>query len=109
MGIGIFSKSCYGYSTPEKEYVSINPNPKNFRIEALIELENTYVEVFYPDAKNYEGRKVMVYKGKVAEQIMKAAELDPHFSDKGLSPIARFAPTTEGKFIAMRVAKGKNQ
>lgn len=104
MGLGIF-RGCGGY-TEKKVYISMNPNPKNFKIEALVEIENTYVEVFYPDAKNYEGRKIMVYKGKVAEQIMKATELDPHFQPEGLTPIARFAPTLEGKYLAMQLTKG---
>lgn len=99
-----FMKRCYGTVT-ETKYISMNPNPSNFKIEKMIELENTYVEVFYPDAKNYEGQKVMVYRGRVAEQIMRAKELDPHFAENGLGPIARFAPTIEGKLIAMQLAK----
>lgn len=104
--MGLFKKSCYGIKR-ETIYFSMNPNPKNFRIDKLIELQNTYVEVYYPDAKNYEGNKVMVYKGKVAQQILAAKELDPHFSDNGLSPIARFTPTIEGKFYAMQLTKGQ--
>jgi len=104
--MGLNKRTCSGYVVNEKVYVSMNPNPKNFKINALLELENTYVEAFYPDAKNYEGNKVMVYKGRVAEQIMAATELDPHFSDIGLAPIARFAPTLEGKFFAMQLTRG---
>ncbi len=106
MGIGPF-KSCGGAVT-NTVYVSMNPNPKKFRIDKLIEIENTYVEVFYPDAKNYEGSKVMVYTGRVAEKILAAKELDPHFSASGLSPVARFAPTIEGKWLAMQITKGLN-
>jgi len=98
------TKRCYG-TISNTVYVSMNPNPKNFEIIKLIELENTYVEVFYPDAKSYEGNKVLVYKGRMAEQIMSAKELDPHFSETGLSPIARFAPTIEGKCLAMQLTK----
>lgn len=102
--MGMFKKSCYGVKT-ETKYVSMNPNPKNFKIMKMIELANTYVEVFYPDAKNYEGLKVLVFKGHCAEDIMAAKELDPHFSESSLSPIARFAPTEEGKFLAMQLTK----
>lgn len=87
-------------------YVSMNPNPKNFKIIKMIELPNyTYVEAFYPDAKNYEGNKVMVYAGRKAEAILNAKELDPHFEKNGLFPIARFEPTEIGKLLAMQLAK----
>lgn len=104
MGIGIF-KNCGGYRT-ETKYVSMNPNPANFKIQKMIELENTYVEVFYPDAKNYEGNKVLVFKGQVAQELMAAKEIDPHFSDAGLSPIARFRPDFYGKWLAMQITRG---
>jgi hypothetical protein len=86
--------------------VNVNPNPKNFKIVSLMELENTYVEINYPDCKNYEGNKVLVYKGKVGKQLIQASEIDPHFTPEGLSPIARFAPTFEGRYIAMQITKG---
>lgn len=100
-----FMKSCGGY-TEKKVYVSMNPNPKNFKIEKLLELENTYVEIFYPDAKNYEGHKVLVFKGQVAKNLLSAIEIDPHFRDSGLSPIARFKPDFYGKWLAMQITKG---
>lgn len=104
MGIGL-GKRCGGYQTAIK-YVSMNPNPANFKIEKMLELENTYVEVFYPDAKNYEGNKVLVFKGCVAQELMAAKEIDPHFSDAFLSPIARFKPDFYGKWLAMQITKG---
>ncbi len=103
MGIGPF-RGCSSVVYRDR-IVNLNPNPKNYKIRKLIELDNTYVEVFYPDAKNYEGNKVMVYAGKVAEKLLAADELDPHFQESGLSPIARFAPTEEGKFLAMQLTK----
>lgn len=105
MGIGPGRKSCYGSSN--NVIVKLNPDPKNFKIQKLLELENTYVEVLYPDAKNYEGLKVMVFKGQVAKELLALTELDPHFdnSDK-LSPIARFEPSEFGKWLAMQVTKG---
>src|SRR5271157_3918086 len=88
MGINIFHKNCSGIVYQDK-IVKLNPDPKNFKIEKILELENTYVEVLYPDAKNYEGLKVMVFKGKVAKKILALTELDPHFDNSGkLSPIA---------------------
>lgn len=105
MGIGPGYR-CRGVIT-ETKYVSVNPNPKNFKIEKLVELENTYAEIFYPDAKNYEGKKVLVFRGQVAKQLLEATEIDPHFSESGLSPIARFAPTELGKWLGLHCAKEK--
>lgn len=108
MGIGPF-KSCGGTIT-NTVYVSMNPNPKNFQILRMIELKNTYLEVLYPDAKNYEGQKVMVFEGKVGRSILAATELDPHFSATNkLSPIARFAPTEYGKWLGLQLAKGTQE
>lgn len=101
---GILRKRCYGRS--ETKIINLAANPANFKIEKMIELENTYVEVFYPDAKNYEGQKVLVFKGQVAKDILAAKEIDPHFSATGLSPIARFKPDFYGKWLAMQITKG---
>lgn len=83
-----------------------NPNPRNFKIEKMIELENTYAEINYPDAKNYEGNKVLVFRGRVAEQLIKASEIDPHFYEEGLPLIARLKPDFYGKWLGMQIAKG---
>jgi hypothetical protein len=75
-----------------------NPNPKRFEIKRHKEYDGwTVVEVVYPDAKNYEGRKILLYHCRYA-QIAAQKELDPHFCDDGshLSPFARFEPTENG-------------
>lgn len=98
--------NCGGYKN-EAVYVSVNPNPKNFKILRMIELANTFVEVFYPDVRNYEGHKILVYYGQVAHDIMNAKELDPHFTNENrLSPIARFKPDALGEWFAMQITKG---
>ena len=80
------------------------PNPKNFEIlESGLNKDFTIIKVRYPDAANYEGVKILVYKGHVLKKIMAATELDPHFCDKHLSPIARFAPTEEGLWLALNL------
>lgn len=84
----------------------LNPDPCNFKIEKLIELENTYAEIHYPDANNYEGNKVLVFRGRVAEQLLKASEIDPHFYENGLPLIARLKPDFYGKWLGMQIAKG---
>lgn len=83
-----------------------NPNPKNFRIlRHFCVRDLTVVEVIYPDATNYEGRKIMLYRARL-EDIMAQKELDPHFCDDGshLSPFARFEPTDRGWGAAQRCA-----
>ena len=105
MGIGPGNR-CKGIIYQDK-IVNINPNPSKFKIIKIFELENTYAEILYPDCKNYEGLKILVFKGKVAGQLSKIKEIDPHFDDKKqLSPMARFKPDNEGRWLALKLAKG---
>ena len=83
-----------------------NPNPLNFNILSNEYNDNfTAIVVHYPDADNYEGKKILVYKGNVIKELQEVKELDPHFCDKHLSPIARFAPTDEGIKLAKFLMK----
>jgi len=83
----------------EKEYVKLpNPDPSNFKIDYYVESESHFVVcIIYPDCTNYEGKKIMVYKGKITD-LIKQKNIDPHFSEnkKYMSPIARFEPTETG-------------
>jgi hypothetical protein len=58
--------------------------------------------VQYPDAENYEGRKILVYRGVSSKRLRSWAKIDPHFSKlcPERSPIARFVPTKEGERMA---------
>lgn len=99
--------SC-GCTTVIKEILVGNPNHKNFKIlEAGMNENFTILKVQYPDCKNYEGMKILVYKGHILKQIMALTELDPHFCENHLSPIARFAPTNEGLMLALNLTAGK--
>jgi hypothetical protein len=65
------------------------------------------VKVKYPDATNFDGIKVMLYQGFAhVDDLLNATnnELDPHFSEHGISPIARFPPTDAGWRRALRFA-----
>jgi hypothetical protein len=74
-----------------------NPNPYHFEILKVYDTaQNTAVMIQYPDANNYEGKKILVYKGVTSVKLKKQNALDPHFSEKGLAPFARFEPTDEG-------------
>ena len=82
------------------------PDPSKFNILRMKEVGDYWVvvEVMYHEAKNYEGRKIMVYRAN-SEEIQACDILDPHFCDgKHLSPFARFEPTKAGWAAAMSIA-----
>lgn len=98
MGISIMGScriSCYAIPNS-------NPNPKNFKIQWTLSInEYLLVCVDYPDAKNFEGQKLLLYKNVPSlEHLLQLTnnELDPHFDDdtNKVSPIARFKPTQDG-------------
>lgn len=75
-----------------------NPDPYNFRVlEAEQRGQYIIIKINYPDCKNYEGDKVLVYKASLKD-ILNQKSLDPHFSnnEKIISPIARFTPDAIG-------------
>lgn len=95
MGINVFSHWAEDYSISNP-----NPNPKNWII-CKYEICGDYLLVLikYPDCKNFEGHKILLYQGisSVNELLTKTNKIiDPHFSEKGISPIARFEPTMNG-------------
>jgi len=97
MGCGPFSgRTCSSspYAVPNS-----NPNPERFKIiDEWSQNGFLILLVNYPDAKNYEGNKLLVYRGFISSSMLLAhnrGRLDPHFyQDKG-SPIARFRPDAE--------------
>ena len=101
MGIGPFRNCRITEAVFDKKVP--NPNPENFDILLLVKSgEFTVAKVKYPDCTNYEGEKILVFKGDVSKELSTAKELDPHFSkDNKLSPIARFKPNAEGLRLAL--------
>jgi hypothetical protein len=100
MGLKLFS-SC-ACDTPKAE---VSPG-RDFNILRTKTVGRCLVvEVHYPKATNYEGRKVMVFRD-VSDKALRIFKLiDPHFCEKGhTSPLARFAPTTEGWHHAVAFA-----
>ena len=78
-------------------YVLPNPDPSNFILKKHTELgQYLVVWVNYPDCTNYEGNKILVFKGVSAAQIVKRKKIDPHFTTGTQAPIARFEPTQRG-------------
>lgn len=85
-----------------------NPDPKNFQIVYMQAVgPHTVATVVYPDSKNYEGKKVLLYRNATPADIEKQTTLDPHFCDDGshLSPFARFEPTQAGWEAAVALAR----
>ena len=111
MGLSPFSGSKCTISDPALAQYKVGlPNPKRFRITRSKQYPGssawTVVEAVYPDAKNYEGRKIMVYNHPL-HAIHAQTELDPHFCDdeSHLAPFARFEPTPQGWVVACDLAK----
>jgi hypothetical protein len=106
MGISIgHNWSCSGLSpspaSPSRLWDK-NPDAKNFNITAAFQVDNFVIaKIKYPNCINFEGDKIMVYRGITLKELMNRVEIDPHFKDGDrFSPIARFTPTTEGWQIA---------
>lgn len=82
--------------------IAPNPDPKRWTLIDKAEYPNGYVlKVRYLDCTNFEGLKVMVYKGKFTI----SNHLDPHFTNDINSPIARFRPNKEGWSFACNLAR----
>ena len=100
MGMRILGKNC------STNYTSLpapapNPNPKRWVLLDKKDYNYGYVLlVKYLDCTNFEGEKIMVYKGHFSYR----RHLDPHFTDSEDSPIARFKPNREGWIMACRLA-----
>lgn len=103
MGMKLFSD---GVTT------SPNPNPKNFRIEAVSVSKNkrsiVVVEAVYPDCTTFGGRKIMVYEAPLA-RFAAVDELDPHFTEDDFSLLARFPATDQGLRDALDYADFKSK
>ena len=82
-----------------------NPNPENFIMKRSKQVGPFWILfVTYPDCKNYEGNKILVYQDVLFVELRAQGSLDPHFCDNPdfHSPIARFVPTDEGWDMACR-------
>lgn len=76
-----------------------NPDPSNFKIIKRHLIGNSMVLfVNYPNCKNHEGNKIMVYLDVDFIDLINQRTLDPHFSDNKdlIAPFARFEPTDKG-------------
>jgi hypothetical protein len=80
------------------------PDPTNFEVIKRVVVNGYPIYwVKYPGVKNYEGNKILMYPKFFNEDLIKE-KMDPHFFDKGDSPIARFEPTKYGFKLAIKLA-----
>ena len=104
MGLSLARNCGSGFAT---EAPAPNPDPKRWNLLAVYGYEHGYVLVVrYLDATNFEGVKVMVYRGSFIDRVeLRRRPLDPHFTDSPDSPIARFKPNEEGIAMARALAE----
>ena len=98
MGISLFCSTNYsrGYAPAP------NPDPSRWTLLEKVEYPGGYVlRVQYHDCTNFEGVKVMVYRGRYTPR----RSLDPHFHDGDDAPVARFRPDAEGWQSACDLAR----
>lgn len=100
--------SVSSINSSDKRLSDPNPNPRNYHINKLYEYTNGYVmDISYPNCTNYEGRKILVYRGYIEDHSADFMRygIDPHFCEVPYAPIARFIPTEKGLEMAKKVAK----
>lgn len=91
----------------EREEDSMTPDKKKYQIvDAHRVGKHLVLKVLYPNCRNcsYEGNKVMVFFNVTELDVLKWAEIDPHFrnpkasrsSTQAPGPAARFPASDEG-------------
>lgn len=109
MGLNLLGR-CASSPYASTNNQAIAPKGDNFKVTKWFASgEFLIVEINYPNATNYEGNKIVVYKGVVdLEDLLEQTNgiLDPHFTDKSFSPIARFEPTPFGRQLAKMMVDG---
>jgi len=98
------SPSGLSTSSIDKTNKLPNPDPKVWILKNKWEHKNyLLIDIMYPNCTNYEGRKLLLYKGITWKDLEEQKTIDPHFSDnkKFYSPMARFEPTIDGWHNAM--------
>lgn len=103
---GILNSTCItNYSL---EAIPANPNPENYNVISFMQFDKAFIlKIHYENCTNYEGLKIILYKGKF-NPLMLQAPLDPHFCElqgKYPKPFARFEPTDIGMDMAIQLAK----
>jgi len=93
----IFRSSC------STNVAASAPDPSRWALIRKKQFKHGYaIHVKYFDCTNFEGNKIMVYRGQYKLRTV----MDPHFADSDDAPIARFKPDREGWLAAQRFASG---
>ena len=85
-----------------------NPDPNNYKIVKSRQMgEYLLMMINYPDCTNYEGNKILLFRGTELDRLLKQNAIDPHFcvNKKFHSPIARFEPTHFGWDCGIKLMK----
>lgn len=101
MGVGIWPSGRISRSRFDS--YKQDPDPLNYKILSSFESGDYLIlEIKYLNCTNYEGKKILVYKGVTLLELFNQKYLDPHFSNSEIykHPIARFVPTDEGLAMA---------
>jgi hypothetical protein len=102
MGIG----PRFGMSGDTGNLTTGNPDPFKFSVVKRYQ-EGVFsaLQVHYPDCKNFEGNKILVFNdSEELDKKLTSKNLDPHFFE-GSALLARFAPTKEGWKRAVQLVK----
>lgn len=105
--MGLFRKSCMLQrgKTSDSIVIELAPNPESFVIQELLQIgKQLIVKINYPGCNNFEGNKILLFKGLDKDVFLNMKSIDPHFAKEGISPFARFQPTQEGWEAAILLA-----
>ena len=111
--VNLSTKSPFIKVEQVTELVRVTPDPSKYDMLNMRKVGDYLIlKIHYHDATNYEGVKILVFKGlNYAELLVKNYRvIDPHFmeyKDKA-SPIARFEPTDEGWRMALEFCEMLN-
>lgn len=100
MGISCMKRCDCAPNNPAA--IAPNPDPARWHLLEDYRCKASYaIKVRYLDATNFEGVKILVYRGSFS--ILETR--DPHFSESDETLVARFRPTTDGWEMAKKLAR----
>ena len=84
-----------------KEDMSNTPNPKEFAIIQIKQINNHVVaKLQYPNCRNHNGLKILVWENTNLNDITMGSYIDPIMSINDVKLIAEFIPTEYGWKLA---------
>lgn len=92
--------SCMGWS----DHIELSPYvPSSYIVRKRVQVGRAFVlKVWYREATNCDGNKILVYKGFYRDFIKEKP--DPYFQEES-GPVARFHPSQEGWEHALKFAR----